>query len=85
MLSRKLAFGALYIILQGSLSGGKEEGKGWVQKRPTVGRRCDLLWVAIKTYCSFFRRPTVGRFLPLLEIGTFTRGKGRCLRRRETP
>ena len=34
-----------------------------VKKRPTVGRRCDLLWVASETYCRFFRRPTVGRFL----------------------
>ena len=30
---------------------------------PTVGRPCDPQWVVITTYCRFFRRPTVGRFL----------------------
>ena len=35
------------------------------QKGSTVGRLCDLPWVASETYCRFFRRPTVGRFLPL--------------------
>ena len=38
---------------------------GTSQKRPTVGRLCDLPWVASTTYSRFFRRPTVGRFLPL--------------------
>ena len=35
---------------------------------PTVGHLCDPLWVVITTYCRFFRRPTVGRFLPPLRI-----------------
>ena len=35
------------------------------EKRPTVGRLDDLLWVVLATYCRFFRRPTVDRFLPL--------------------
>ncbi|ERJ72320.1 hypothetical protein HMPREF1556_00780 [Porphyromonas sp. oral taxon 278 str. W7784] len=61
----------------------KKEDKGRGQKR--VGRRCDLLWVVIKTYCRLFRRPTVGRFLALLKVGAFTRGKGGCLGRREMP
>ena len=35
---------------------------------PTVGRPCDPQWVVITTYCRFFRRPTVGRFLPPLRM-----------------
>ena len=30
--------------------------------KPTVGRRCDLLWVVMTTYSRFFRRPTVHPF-----------------------
>ena len=35
------------------------------------------------TYSRSSMRPTVGRFLALLKVGAFTRGKGGCLRRRE--
>ena len=37
---------------------------GAPQKGPTVGRLDDPLWVGRTTYRRFFRRPTVGRFLP---------------------
>jgi len=37
---------------------------GAPQKGPTVGRLDDPLWVGRTTYSRFFRRPTVGRFLP---------------------
>ena len=37
------------------------------KKGSTVGRRCDLQWVALTTYSSFFRRPTVGLFLGVLK------------------
>ncbi|ERJ71854.1 hypothetical protein HMPREF1556_01090 [Porphyromonas sp. oral taxon 278 str. W7784] len=35
------------------------------KKRPTVGRRKNLLWVVSPTYGRSHRRPTVGSFLPL--------------------
>ncbi|WP_298575435.1 hypothetical protein, partial [uncultured Porphyromonas sp.] len=35
---------------------------GRVKKRPTVGRRKNLLWVVSTTYGASVRRPTVGRF-----------------------
>ena len=41
--------------------GATERGK----KRPTVGRRKNLLWVVSPTYGRSHRRPTVGLFLPL--------------------
>ena len=44
------------------------EAAGRQEKRPTVGRRCDLPWVASETYCRFFRRPTVGRFFGAREV-----------------
>ena len=34
-----------------------------LQKDPTVGRLTDPRQVVFTTYCRFFRRPTVGRFL----------------------
>ena len=49
-------------VFGGTVWGGWRGGLGRVQKRPTVGRRCDLLWVASETYSRFFRRPTVDRF-----------------------
>ena len=45
--------------------GGGLADIGEVKKKPTVGRRTDLPWVGETTYSSFFRRPTVGRFLAL--------------------
>ena len=44
------------------------EAIGRLKKEPTVGRRCDLPWVASETYCRFFRRPTVGRFWGAREV-----------------
>ena len=44
------------------------EATGRQKKRPTVGRRCDLPWVASETYSRFFRRPTVGRFWGAREV-----------------
>ena len=40
------------------------------KKGSTVGRRCDLPWVAETTYSRFFRRPTVGLFLGGLKEGS---------------
>ena len=39
------------------------------KKGSTVGRLCDLPWVALTTYSRFFRRPTVGLFLGVLKEG----------------
>ena len=39
------------------------------KKGSTVGRRCDLQWIALTTYSRFFRRPTVGVFLGVLKGG----------------
>ena len=44
------------------------EATGRAKKGSTVGRRCDLPWVASETYCRFFRRPTVGRFWGAREV-----------------
>ena len=44
------------------------EAIGRLKKEPTVGRRCDLPWVASETYSRFFRRPTVGRFWGAREV-----------------
>ena len=71
--------GAVHYIIKVSFGWQGRRARGGGKKDPTVGRRCDLLWVVIKTYCRFFRRPTVGRFLALLKVGAFTRGKGGCL------
>ena len=37
------------------------------KKGSTVGRLCDLPWVALTTYSRLFRRPTVGLFLGALK------------------
>ena len=54
------------------------------KKGSTVGRLCDLPWIAETTYSRFFRRPTVGLFLGVLKVrvqvvrkrGGGTQGKG---------
>ncbi|ERJ71475.1 hypothetical protein HMPREF1556_01316 [Porphyromonas sp. oral taxon 278 str. W7784] len=43
-------------------SSPSRRGYGSSQIKPTVGRRCDPLWVVSTTYRRFFQRPTVGRF-----------------------
>ena len=48
--------------------GAWEEALWRGKKGSTVGRLCDLLWVALTTYRRFFRRPTVGSFLTLREV-----------------
>ena len=57
--------------------GARSQG---VEKRSTVGRLCDLPWVGETTYSRFFRRPTVGRFLPPWEGGCRRGEKSRVCR-----
>ena len=45
------------------------------KKGSTVGRLCDLPWIALTTYSRFFRRPTVGLFLGLLKVALKEAGK----------
>ena len=49
--------------------GAWEEALWRGKKGSTVGRLCDLPWVALTTYSRFFRRPTVGLFLGVLKEG----------------
>ena len=60
----------------------RKEGKGREQKRPTVGRRCDLLWVVETTYSRFFGRPTVGRFWGVQKGEVSLGRKGGCRKTR---
>ena len=55
--------------------GAWEEALWRGKKGSTVGRLCDLLWVALTTYRRFFRRPTVGLFLGVLEVALKEAGK----------
>ena len=58
--------GGRFFLLQ---EGEKEGARGRAKKGSTVGRLCDLPWVAETTYSRFSRRPTVGLFLGVLKGG----------------
>ena len=54
--------------LRAQAGGHFEDSSIAPKKGSTVGRLYDLPWVGETTYSRFFRRPTVGPFLPPREV-----------------